>query len=121
MIATLIILALSAALFVSGRVRSDLVAVCSALALVLCGVLTPEEALSGFSNPVVAMMAGLFIVGGGIFSTGLAKMAGSRILGLAGTSETRLFVLVMAATAAVGAFVSNTGTVALMLPIVVSR
>ncbi|MEZ3525068.1 MAG: SLC13 family permease [Muribaculaceae bacterium] len=120
MIATLIILALSAALFVSGRVRSDLVAVCSALALVLCGVLTPEEALSGFSNPVVAMMAGLFIVGGGIFSTGLAKMAGSRILGLAGTSETRLFVLVMAATAAVGAFVSNTGTVALMLPIVVS-
>lgn len=120
MIATLIILALSAALFVSGRVRSDLVAVCSALALVLCGVLTPEEALSGFSNPVVAMMAGLFIVGGGIFSTGLAKMAGSRILSLAGTSETRLFMLVMAATAAVGAFVSNTGTVALMLPIVVS-
>lgn len=117
---TLIILGLSALLFVTGRLRSDLVAICAALALVLTGVLTPEEALSGFSNPVVIMMAGLFIVGGGIFSTGLAKMAGSRILGMAGKSETRLFVLLMVTTAAVGAFVSNTGTVALMLPIVVS-
>lgn len=120
MTATLIILCLSAILFVSGRLRSDLVAICAALALVLTGVLTPEEALSGFSNPVVIMMAALFIVGGGIFSTGLAKMMGSRILGLAGNSETRLFVLLMVTTAAVGAFVSNTGTVALMLPIVVS-
>ena len=120
MTATLLILLAAAVLFVTGRIRSDLVAVCAALALVLSGVLTPEEALSGFSNPLVIMMVGLFVVGGGIFSTGLAKMAGSRILGLAGRSETRLFVLLMLATAAVGAFVSNTGTVALMLPIVVS-
>ena len=120
MTATIIILALTAILFVSGRLRSDLVAVCAALALVLCGVLTPEEALSGFSNPIVVMMVGLFIVGGGIFSTGLAKRIGSGILGMAGTSETRLFVLLMLTTSAVGAFVSNTGTVALMLPIVVS-
>ena len=100
--------------------RSDLVAVCASLALVLSGVLTAEEALTGFSNPIVIMMVGLFVVGGGIFSTGLAKMAGSRIIGLAGKSETRLFVLIMVTTAAVGAFVSNTGTVALMMPIVVS-
>ena len=119
MIATLVILLISAALFVSGRLRSDLVAVCAALALVLCGVLTAEEAIAGFSNPIVIMMAGLFVVGGGIFSTGLAEMAGRRILGLAGGGETRLFVLLMVTTAAVGAFVSNTGTVALMLPIVV--
>lgn len=120
MTTTLIILGVSAALFVSGRLRSDLVAVCSGLSLVLFGVLTPEEALSGFSNPIVIMMVGLFVVGGGIFNTGLAKMAGSKLLGLAGTSETRLFVLLMLTTAMVGAFVSNTGTVALMLPIVVS-
>lgn len=117
---TLIILVLSAILFVSGRIRSDLVAVCAALALVLTGVLTPEEALTGFSNPIVIMMVGLFIVGGGIFSTGLARKMGTGILGLAGKSETRLFVLLMLTTAFVGAFVSNTGTVALMLPIVVS-
>ena len=120
MTATLLILALSALLFVSGRIRSDLVAVCAALALVLCGILTPEEALAGFSSPIVVMMVGLFIVGGGIFSTGLAKRIGAGILGLAGTNDTRLFVLLMLTTSVVGAFVSNTGTVALMLPIVVS-
>ncbi len=120
MTATLIILCVSALLFVSGRMRSDLVAICVALSLVLCGVLTPKEALAGFSNEIVIMMVGLFIVGGGIFSTGLAKMVGSRILSLAGQNETKLFVLLMVATSAVGAFVSNTGTVALMMPIVVS-
>lgn len=120
MTTTLIILAVSAILFVSGRLRSDLVAICAALSLVLTGVLTPEEALSGFSNPIVVMMAGLFIVGGGIFSTGLAKKTGSYIVGMAGNNEKKLLVLVILATAAVGAFVSNTGTVALMLPIVVS-
>ena len=120
MTATLIILCVSAALFVTGRFRSDLIAVCTALSLVLCGVLTPEEALSGYSNSIVIMMVGLFVVGGGIFSTGLAKTAGNQILKLAGTSETRLLVLLIVATSFVGAFVSNTGTVALMLPIVVS-
>ena len=66
------------------------------------------------------MMVGLFVVGGAIFQTGLAKMISSRILKLAGNSETRLFLLVMLVTAGIGGFVSNTGTVALMLPIVVS-
>ena len=62
MIATLIILLVSAVLFVSGKVRSDLVALCALLALLLCQVLNVEEALSGFSNSVVIMMVGLFIV-----------------------------------------------------------
>ncbi len=120
MIATLIILLVSAILFVSGKVRSDLVALCALLALLLCQVLTPAEGLSGFSNTTVIMMIGLFIVGGGIFQTGLAKMIGSKVMTLAGNSELRLFLLVMIVTAAIGMFVSNTGTVALMLPIVVS-
>ena len=120
MIATLIILLVSAILFVSGKVRSDLVALCALLALLLCQILTPAEALSGFSNSTVIMMIGLFIVGGGIFQTGLAKMIGSKVMTLAGNSELRLFLLVMIVTSAIGMFVSNTGTVALMLPIVVS-
>ncbi|MBR2300965.1 MAG: SLC13 family permease, partial [Bacteroidaceae bacterium] len=120
MLATIIILIISAALFVSAKVRSDLVAICSLLALLLCQVLTPAEALAGFSNNTVIMMVGLFIVGGGIFQTGLAKMIGGKVIKMAGTSETRLFLLVMLVTAFIGAFVSNTGTVALMLPIEVS-
>lgn len=120
MITTLIILALSAVFFVNGKIRSDLVALCALVLLMVFNILTPEEALSGFSNSVVIMMVGLFVVGGAIFKTGLAKMIGSKILHLAGTSEIKLFILIMLVTAFIGAFVSNTGTVALMLPIVVS-
>ena len=120
MVITLIILVLSAVFFMSGKVRSDLVALCALISLLIFQILTPEEALSGFSNSVVIMMVGLFVVGGAIFQTGLAKMISSKILKLAGKSELRLFLLVMLVTSAIGAFVSNTGTVALMLPIVVS-
>ena len=95
-------------------------ALCALIGLLIFQILTPEEALSGFSNSVVIMMVGLFVVGGAIFQTGLAKMISSRILKLAGKSELKLFLLVMLVTSAIGAFVSNTGTVALMLPIVVS-
>ena len=117
---TITILVISAALFANGKVRSDIVALCALCALLVFQILTPAEALSGFSNSVVIMMVGLFVVGGAIFQTGLAKMISSRILKLAGKSETRLFLLVMLVTAGIGGFVSNTGTVALMLPIVVS-
>jgi len=117
---TLIILLVSSIFFMQGKVRADLVAICALLALVVTGILLPSEALSGFSNPVVIMMIGLFVVGGGIFRTGLAKLISSKILRLAGESEIRLFVLVMLVTASIGAFVSNTGTVAVMMPIVVS-
>lgn len=120
MITTLIILLIAAALFVSGKVRSDLVAICSLLALLVCQILTPEEGLAGFANSTVIMMVGLFVVGGGIFQTGLAKMISSKIMTLAGQSELRLFLLVMLVTGAIGSVVSNTGTVAVMMPIVVS-
>ena len=120
MITTLIILALSAVFFVNGKLRSDLAALCALVLLIVFNILTPEEALSGFSNPIVIMMVGLFVVGGAIFKTGLAKMISSKILRIAGKSELKLFILIMMVTAFIGAFVSNTGTVALMLPIVVS-
>lgn len=117
---TLIILALSAVFFAMGKVRSDLVALCALVALLLTGILTPQEALSGFSNSVVIMMVGLFVVGGAIVQTGLAKKASGKLMTLAGDSELGLFLLLMVVTAVIGAFVSNTGTVALMMPIVVS-
>ena len=117
---TLAILVIASIFFMRGKVRSDLVAVCSLLALVIFGILNPSEALAGFSNSVVIMMIGLFVVGAGIFRTGLAKMISSKILQTAGNSENKLFILVMLATASIGAFVSNTGTVAVMMPIIVS-
>ena len=120
MFTTIIIMALSAVFFVNGKLRSDLVALCALVLLIVFNILTPEEALSGFSNPIVIMMVRLFLEGGAIFKTGLAKMISSKILRLAGKSELKLFILIMMVTAFIGAFVSNTGTVALMLPIVVS-
>ncbi|MDF2936798.1 MAG: family permease [Paenibacillaceae bacterium] len=120
MIVTLTTLAAASALFISGKIRADLVAVAALIVLMLAGVLKPEEALAGFSNSVVVMMIGLFVVGGGIFRTGLAKQVSRKLLQLAGTNETKLMLMVMLATASIGAFVSNTGTVAVMMPIVVS-
>lgn len=120
MIETIVVLLLSVVFFINGRIRSDIVALCALVALLLMGILTPEEALSGFSNSVVIMMIGLFVVGGAIFQTGLAKMISSKLMKLAGHSETKLFLLVMLVTSMMGAFVSNTGTVAIMIPIVVS-
>ena len=66
MVVTLVILALSAVFFVSGKIRSDVVALCALVLLLLFHILTPDEALSGFSNSVVIMMIGLFVVGGAI-------------------------------------------------------
>ena len=120
MIETIVVLLLSVCFFINGKVRSDIVALCALVALIVLGILTPDEALTGFSNSVVIMMIGLFVVGGAIFQTGLAKMISSRLMKFAGNSETRLFFLVMAVTSLMGAFVSNTGTVAIMIPIVVS-
>lgn len=120
MILTLIILLLASIMFVSGKVRSDLVAVSALSLLVILNILDTGEALAGFASSVVIMMIGLFIVGGAIFQTGLAKIVSSKLLNLAGTNETRLLVTVMLSTSFVGAFISNTGTIAVMLPIVIS-
>ena len=120
MLITIITLVLAAAGFVWGRIRADIIALIALLVLTLSGILTTQEALSGFSNPIVIMMVGLFVVGGAIFNTGLAKMIGARLSRLGNGSPTRLFLVVVLATGVIGGFVSNTGTVALMLPIVVS-
>ena len=120
MVQVLIILLLTAVLLMWGRIRSDVVALCSMVALVLTGVITPEEGLAGFSNSVVIMIAGLFIVGGAITQTGLARLISNKVLSLAGESELRLFYLVILVTIIVGLFVSNTGTVAILMPIVVT-
>ena len=120
MVQVLVILLLTAVLLMWGRIRSDVIALCSMLALMLTGIITPEEGLAGFSNSVVIMIAGLFIVGGAITQTGLARLIGNKVLSLAGESEVRLFYLVILVTILLGLFVSNTGTVAILMPIVVT-
>lgn len=117
---TLIVLVLTVAMFIWGRIRSDIVALSSLTILLASGILTPTEALAGFSSPIVIMMVGLFVVGGAVLQTGLAKTLGLQLVRMARGNETMTFLLIIIATAFIGAFVSNTGTVALMMPIVIS-
>ena len=117
---TLFILVITVAMFIWGRVRADIVALTALAALLALGILTPAEALAGFSSPIVIMMIGLFVVGGAIMQTGLAKLTGNKLMALSRGNETITFLLVMLVTSFIGAFVSNTGTVALMMPIIMS-
>ncbi|SBV94486.1 conserved membrane hypothetical protein [uncultured delta proteobacterium] len=117
---TITVLLVAVVFFAIGKLRSDIVALCALLCLLLTGVLTPAEALSGFSNNIILTIAGMFIVGGAIVRTGLANMISDRILSVAGTNQNMLFMVFMLITALVGSLVSSTGTVAIMMPIVVS-
>jgi di/tricarboxylate transporter len=115
-----IILAVTVALFVSDRIRLDLVALMSAAALTLTGILTPTQALAGFGDPLVVMIASLFVVSGAMFRTGVAERLGRWLGRVAGDGEGRIVLLVMLITALLSGIMSSTGTVAVMLPVVVA-
>jgi di/tricarboxylate transporter len=113
---TLIVLIAAISLFITERLRVDVVAFGVVVVLMLSGVLTVEEALAGFSNSAVLTIAALFVVGGATLQTGLAAMIGRRILTIGGTNPTRLTLVLMGAVALLSSFLSDTGTVALLLP-----
>jgi di/tricarboxylate transporter len=112
------LLALTIVLFASDRLRPDVVALLVILALILGGSLSVSEAVAGFGNPLVLLIAGLFVVGEGLVRTGIAHQMGLWLTRLAGDSETRLMVLLMLAAAGLGAFMSSTGVVAIFIPVV---
>lgn len=108
------------ALFVWGKFPPDVVALMSLLALYLTGILSVEESLIGFSNPTVIMIAALFIIGEGLSRTGWTALAGKKFVTWAGKSIPKLLVIVSLGASVLSGFVSNTGTVAALLPVTVS-
>jgi di/tricarboxylate transporter len=104
-------------LFVSGLFRLDVVAIMVILALILSGLLSPTTALAGFGDPVVLLIAGLFVVGEALFRTGVAYAIGDWLMSVAGTSEKRLLILLMLVVAGLSAFMSSTGAVAIFIPV----
>ncbi|GAB4279206.1 MAG: SLC13 family permease [Candidatus Promineifilaceae bacterium] len=113
------ILAAAIYLFITEKFRVDVVALSVVVFLMITGVLTTGEALAGFSNSAVLTIAALFVVGGAVMQTGLATLIGRRILQVAGTNQTRLTVILMIAVALLSGFMSDTGTVAVLLPAVI--
>ncbi|MDM5092442.1 SLC13 family permease [Aeromonas rivipollensis] len=107
-------------LFITNRVRMDVVALLIIILFVLSGTLTLPEALAGFSDPNVILIAALFVVGEGLVRTGIAYQVGDALVKVAGSSETRLLVLLMVAVATLGAVMSSTGVVAIFIPVVLS-
>ncbi len=114
------ILVAAIVLFVTEWLRVDVVAIGVMVALMLTNLLTAQEAIAGFSNPAVLTIASLFIVGGGVMQTGLAATIGEGILKVAGTRPGRLTVVIMTAVALLSAVMSDTGTVAVLLPAIIS-
>jgi di/tricarboxylate transporter len=112
------LLAVTVVLFASDRLRPDVVATLVILALILSGSLTVSEAVAGFGDPLVLLIAGLFVVGEGLVRTGVAYQVGVWLTRLAGANETRLLVLLMLAVAGLGAFMSSTGVMAIFIPVV---
>ncbi len=112
------VIGVAGALMATNRVRFDIVALFVVLALMLSGVLTVEEALSGFGSPVVALVAGLLVLGEMLSRTGVARMVGDWVLKRGGQSEVRLLVLVMGGAALLGSVMSSTAVVALFIPVV---
>ena len=112
-----LILFVTIILFVSDRLRLDVVAILVILALMLSGLLSSNEALAGFGDPVVILIAGLFVVGEGLFRTGVAFAIGNWLMRAGGTSETRMMILLMLVVAGLSAFMSSTGAVAIFIPV----
>ncbi|MDX9991222.1 MAG: SLC13 family permease [Anaerolineales bacterium] len=114
------ILVFAIVFFVTEWLRVDVVALIVVIVLMLSGLLTPGEAIAGFSNTLVLTIAALFVIGGAVLQTGLASIIGNQVLKIAGTNQTSLLIVVMLTVSLMSAFMSSTGTVAVLLPAVVS-
>ncbi len=114
----LVIIAIAVILFATEKLRVDVIAILVLLTLTLSGIVTPEEAFSGFASPAVITVWSVYIVSAGLFKTGVADILGQRIIRLAGNSEPLLIVMIMLTCGVMSAFMNNIGATAVLLPAV---
>lgn len=115
---TLIILGVSIVLFLSGRVRPDLVALLVLAGLTVARVLTPEEALAGFGRSSVVTLLAIFVLAQGLLLTGASGRVGDLLARAGGSSEGRLVAIVMAAGAFLSLFMNNVAAASVLMPAV---
>ncbi len=118
LIITALILIGAIALFLTGRLRADIVALLVVVALGVTGVLTAQEAFSGLSRSAVVTIMAIFILAEGLRRSGVAERVGNLLLRVAGTQEHRLVAVVMAAGAFLSLFMNNIAAAAVLLPAV---
>lgn len=116
---SLLVLAACVVLFVSNRLPVGVVAILTALSLYVTGLLTAEQALAGFGDPVVVFIASLFVLSEGLESSGVTAWAGKQLMDRAGDGRSRLLVGLMAMAAVMAALVTPNGAAAALLPVVV--
>jgi di/tricarboxylate transporter len=114
------LLLIAIVLFTTNKLRMDVVALLVIIAFVLSGTLTLSETTVGFSDPNVILIAALFVIGEGLVRTGVAYQVGDWLVKVAGSSETKMLMLLMVTVAGLGAFMSSTGVVAIFIPVVLS-
>ena len=118
MIITLILLAFAIVMFVLEKIPLALTSMIVCIALVVTGVLSIEEAFEGFIDTNVILFVAMFIVGGALFETGMANKLGGIVTKFAKT-ERQLIVTIMVVVGAMSGFLSNTGTAAVLIPVVI--
>lgn len=116
---TLLVLLVMAVFFVTELIPLAITSMGGAVTLALLGIIKTKEAFSGLADSTVVLFAGMFVVGGSLFYTGLAQKIGTTVVKKAGHGENRLMLAIMLVTAAMSAVLSNTGTAAALLPVVV--
>ncbi len=119
-ILVLVILGAAVILFVSEKLRVDLIALLVLVALSLTGLVTIDEAFSGFSSPAVITVWSVYIVSGALFVSGVADKLASSMLRLAGENYVRILIVIMLTVGIMSSFMNNIGAVAILLPAVVS-
>jgi di/tricarboxylate transporter len=110
-------LAAAIVMFAAGRPRLDAVALLMLVALPMTGVITMNEALAGFGDANVVLIAAMFVIGDGLVRTGVAQRLGDWLMLRAGASEVRLIALLMLAVCALGAVMSSTAVTAIFIPV----
>ena len=113
---TFLFLGIAALLLLSNILRADIVALMLMLALGLSGILTSQEAFSGFSRSAVIVMLSAFILAEGLHRSGLTERLGSFIIRLFGKGERRLIFGVMTASAVLSLFMNNIAAASLLFP-----
>ncbi len=117
---TLLILLIAITLFATEWIPMDLVSIMVLLAVGLTGLVTPEEAFSGFSSPAVITVAAMFVLGAGISHTGAISTLGEHLIRMTGHSQPLMIASIMGTVAFFSAFINNIGATAVLMPVVIT-